>query len=49
MSKFLFALQEGGGDTPPLVSLAGALVAAGHEVARAGRPACCDPRSSAPE
>ena len=32
MAKFLLALQEGGGDTPPLVSVAGALVAAGHEV-----------------
>jgi len=38
MSKFLFALQEGGGDTPPLVSLAGALVAAGHEVTALADP-----------
>src|SRR3954466_13056315 len=32
MSKFLFSLWEGGGETPPIVSLIGATVRAGHEV-----------------
>ena len=32
MSKFLFSLWEGGGETPPIVSLIGATVRAGHDV-----------------
>ena len=32
MSKFLFSLWEGGGETPPIVSLVGATVRAGHDV-----------------
>ena len=32
MSKFLFSLWEGGGETPPIASLIGATVRAGHEV-----------------
>ncbi len=38
MAKFLMALQEGGGDSPPLVSVAGALAAAGHEVTALADP-----------
>ncbi len=38
MPKFLLALQEGGGDSPPLVSIAGALVRAGHQVTALADP-----------
>src|SRR4051794_17613151 len=32
MSSFLFAIPEGGGVVPPVLSVAGALVARGHDV-----------------
>src|SRR5690242_21719510 len=32
MAKFLFTLWEGGGETPPIVSLVDATVRAGHDV-----------------
>lgn len=38
MSKFLIALQEGGGDSPPIASIARALAAAGHEVSALADP-----------
>jgi len=38
MSKFLIALQEGGGDTPPIVSVARGLVDAGHDVSALADP-----------
>jgi MGT family glycosyltransferase len=36
MSKFLFTVWEGGGETPPILSVVRAVVAAGHEVTALG-------------
>jgi UDP:flavonoid glycosyltransferase YjiC (YdhE family) len=38
MAKFLFTIWEGGGETPPILSIIRALVAAGHDVSALADP-----------